>query len=52
VLYFTVPEAHAEALFNLAELWDGVHKTERAVRCRGLLEERYRNSRWAKKGGA
>ncbi len=50
VLYFGLPEAHAEALFNLAELWTEVHKTERAVRARRILEERYQNSPWAKRG--
>ncbi|HYW79981.1 MAG TPA: tetratricopeptide repeat protein [Thermoguttaceae bacterium] len=51
VLYFALPEAHAEALANLAELWDSMHKTERAVRARAILEEQYRNSPWAKKAG-
>ena len=30
VLYASLPDAHAEALANLAELWEQVHKTERA----------------------
>lgn len=51
LLYFSQPEAHAEALANLADLWDEVHKTQRAVRARRILEERYRNSRWSKQGG-
>lgn len=51
VLYFAVPEAHAEALANLADLWNELHKTERAVRARGILEEQYGNSPWAKRGG-
>ncbi|MEE8450795.1 MAG: tetratricopeptide repeat protein, partial [Thermoguttaceae bacterium] len=51
VLYFTLPEAHAEALANLAELWDAMHKNERAVRARATLDEQYRNSPWAKKAG-
>jgi len=51
VLYFTVPECHAEALANLAELWTKVHKAERAVRARRILDERYKNSPWAKQGG-
>jgi len=49
VLYFTVPEAHAEALANLVELWEAMHKTERAQRARAILDEQYRNSPWAKK---
>jgi tetratricopeptide (TPR) repeat protein len=48
VLYFTVPETHAEALANLADLWQKVHKPERADRARRILEERYKNSPWAK----
>ena len=48
VLYFSIPDAHAEALANLAELWNTVHKTERATRARRVLEERYKNSPWAK----
>ena len=48
VLYFTIPEAHAEALANLAKLWDAEHKTERAVRARAILQEQYGNSPWAK----
>ena len=49
VLYFAVPETHAEALANLAELWETMYKTERAVRARSILDEQYRNSRWAGK---
>jgi tetratricopeptide (TPR) repeat protein len=48
VLYFTVPEQHAEALANLAELWEKARKPERADRARRTLEERYKNSPWAK----
>lgn len=47
VLYSAVPDAHAEALANLAELWTELRKADRAVRCRRILEERYANSRWA-----
>jgi len=48
VLYFTVPEEHAEALANLAELWEKARKPERADRARRTLAERYKNSPWAK----
>ena len=48
VLYFTVPETHAEALANLAELWEKVGKAGRAARARRRLEEQYKNSPWAK----
>ncbi len=51
LLYYAVPESHAEALDNLAELWDLAHKTERAVRARRTLAERYPNSPRAKRGG-
>jgi tetratricopeptide (TPR) repeat protein len=51
VLYAAVPDAHAEALANLAELWEQVHKTERANRARKTLVEQYPESPWAKKGG-
>jgi tetratricopeptide (TPR) repeat protein len=47
-LYFQVSDAHAEALSNLAQLWNEVGKTEEAVRAQQILEEQYRNSPWAK----
>lgn len=51
LLYSSVPDAHAEALYNLAELWDELHKTDRAARARQILEQQYPNSPWAQKGG-
>lgn len=51
VLYATVPDAHAEALANLIDLWQQVHKTERASRAEKTLMERYPDSPWAKKRG-
>lgn len=51
VLYSSAAEAHAEALANLADLWEQVHKTERANRARRMLEDDYADSPWAKKGG-
>ncbi len=51
VLYSHLPDAHAEALANLAELWEQVHKSERANRAQKTLEEEYPDSPWAKKGG-
>jgi len=51
VLYSGVPEAHAEALANLADLWGQFHKAERAQRARKTLEEQYPDSPWVKKGG-
>jgi len=47
-LYFQVSEAHAEALSNLAQLWNEIGKTEEAVRAQQILAERYKNSPWAK----
>ena len=48
VLYFANREAHAEALANLATLWNEVGKPERAMQASQLLKERYANSSWAK----
>ncbi|MDZ7617158.1 MAG: hypothetical protein U1E05_09150 [Patescibacteria group bacterium] len=47
-LYFQVPDAHAEALSNLAQLWNEVGKTDEAVRAQQILAEQYKNSPWAK----
>jgi len=49
LLYASEPQAHAEALANLAELWEQEHKVERANRARQALEEKYKDSPWAKK---
>ncbi len=51
VLYAAEPDAHAEALANLVDLWQQVHKTERANRAEKVLMERYPESPWAKKRG-
>jgi tetratricopeptide (TPR) repeat protein len=51
VLYSSQPDAHAEALANLVDLWEQFHKTERANAARKTLEEEYKDSPWAKKGG-
>ena len=47
VLYNTLPEEHAEALFHLANLWDKVGNAEEARRARANLTERYPGSVWA-----
>jgi outer membrane protein assembly factor BamD (BamD/ComL family) len=44
-----VPSAHAEALANLVDLWEQVHKIDRANSARKILQERYKDSPWAKK---
>ena len=47
LLYNSNPEAHAEALANLEQLFVELHKPEHAKRIRATLDERYKNSRWA-----
>ncbi|HJT34700.1 MAG TPA: hypothetical protein VJ783_21920 [Pirellulales bacterium] len=47
-LYFTDPQAHAEALWNLATLHQQLGKLDRATQAAQLLKERYPNSPWAK----
>lgn len=49
LVYNGSPDGHAEALANLAELWDKVKQTERAREARKLLQESYPTSPWAKK---
>jgi tetratricopeptide (TPR) repeat protein len=49
LLYPSPPDAHAEALYNLAKLWDDLHKTERAAHARQVLDQQYKNSPWAQK---
>jgi TolA-binding protein len=51
LLYATVPDARAEALWNLADLWDDLHKIDRAARARQILDQQYPNSSWAQKAG-
>lgn len=47
VLYDTNPQAHAEALYHLAILWNELGKPERAIDATNVLKERYGTSRWA-----
>lgn len=47
VVYNTLPETHAEALFNLAELWDKGSNPERAREARQNLKSAYPASPWA-----
>ena len=49
LLYPSVADAHAEALANLAELWQQIHKMDRARRA---LEDDYPDSPWTKKAEA
>ncbi|MBN2218222.1 MAG: tetratricopeptide repeat protein [Pirellulales bacterium] len=46
ILYFASRDDHAEALANLAELWNELHQTDRAIKAQEMLKNRYPNSRW------
>jgi tetratricopeptide (TPR) repeat protein len=47
ILYPSYPEMHAEALANLAVLWNDVNKPDRALQAREMLKSQYPSSRWA-----
>jgi tetratricopeptide (TPR) repeat protein len=49
LVYNTLPESHAEALFNLGELWEKGNSPERAGEARQSLKTLYSNSPWAAK---
>jgi len=49
LVYNSVPDAHAEALFNLVGLWDNARNPERSRQVRQALEVTYPDSRWARK---
>ena len=49
LLFASESEAHAEAVFQLAQIWPKLGDTTRADRARDLLNSRYRNSFWSKK---
>jgi tetratricopeptide (TPR) repeat protein len=48
LLYAGNREAHAEALANLARLWNELGKPERALEATQTLKNRYANTSWAK----
>lgn len=47
LLFNQTPDAHAEALYYLCDLWRTVNKSERSIRARSVLENRYSGSPWA-----
>jgi len=49
LVYNSVPDSHAEALFNLGELWERGSNPERAREARQNLKASYPVSPWAKK---
>lgn len=52
LIYFRDQQAHAEALFRLAELFPGLGKPERGTEAAAKLKKLYPNNAWAKKLGA
>jgi hypothetical protein len=52
LVYNEVPDRHAEALYNLAELWEARKQPERAREARKLLSSTYPDSPWTKKLGS
>jgi tetratricopeptide (TPR) repeat protein len=48
LLFNTVPDAHAEALYYLSQLWNDARHPERARAAAETLEQRYAASRWNK----
>jgi len=49
LLFYQDSDAHAEALYHLAKLWDQMAKADRATAARKTLSERYSGSLWANK---
>jgi tetratricopeptide (TPR) repeat protein len=48
LLFNSVPEAHAEALYYLSQLWNDARHPERARAAAESLQQRYAASRWNK----
>jgi len=48
VVHNSIPDAHAEALFNLVQLWDKMKNPERSRQVRQALEATYPESRWTR----
>jgi tetratricopeptide (TPR) repeat protein len=51
LLYPTLPDAHAEALANLINLWTKLGRPDRANQARTTLQTKYPGSRWNPKKG-
>lgn len=51
VMFYADPDAHAEALYYLARLWnhETIRKSDRAVDAKQLLTDRYGTTVWARK---
>lgn len=49
VLYGSVGPAHAEALWNLSNLWNDIGKNERGQECQNRLSRQYPGSPWITK---
>jgi tetratricopeptide (TPR) repeat protein len=49
LLFFTDPETHAEALYNLKALWPTQGKPDRAADAQARLVSQYASSRWVSK---
>jgi tetratricopeptide (TPR) repeat protein len=52
IVHSSVPDDHAEALYNLIELWEKTNNPERARDARQELETTYPDSPWARKAKA
>lgn len=52
LVYNSVPDSHAEALYNLMELWEKGKNPERSREARESLQSIYPGSPWAKKAMA
>jgi tetratricopeptide (TPR) repeat protein len=49
VVFTSEPDVHAEALYHLGQLWSQVNQSERSLRARSLLNDRYSGTRWARR---